>query len=196
MDAEKRLDPDVLENSVLELVEATKTKLGELVAEVGSLKEGNVQLALIVDKVKAEVAENSGRLATANSVLSKVQAENTDLTQLRDDKTRELTQKKEELADQLGKSEKQHSDIRSKVKTLEDEQRSYKETREAEGSSNKQRLVVSRRNISKLDELVALRDADIAKLKAELQMLRSKETSRLDKLEAEKKKLLAMFGNV
>ncbi len=196
MATEKRLDPDVLETSVFELIECTKTKMGELSSEIAALRDENEQLGLVVSDMKSEAQINASRLAKADGVLRSVQGENVDLNKQLAARQDEFRRGKGQLAKELEKTETQNAEIREKVKSLEEQGKGYKGAREAEMTASRQRLVMVRRNISKLGELVALRDEEIAKLRTELQTLVAKESARLQKLETEKTRLQALFANI
>ncbi len=191
---EKKLDPTILESNVLELIETTKAKIASLTDEISVLQTSVSQINGICQKVDAEISANGTTLSELNEKIRVAQSREETLLQTREARLRDLQQKKVELAQELANTERRNNEIRTKIKKVTEDEKILKEGREIEESTNKKKLAACKRNTAKLEEMAAVKDNEIRKLRAELYKLSTKEDTRLIALENEKRKLLAMFS--
>ena len=191
--SEKKLNPSVLETNVLELVEATKLKISALTEDISVLKKSIEQIEGVAKRVESEINDGNLTLSALNEKIKQEQDREEALMQKRDELQKELQDKKTQLADELESMERRNGELRGKMKKLTEEERLLKDNKETESNINKKRLVASKRNITKLHRALMLKDNEIGKLKAELEMLIQKDNARIQALENEKRRILELF---
>jgi len=186
---EKKLDPNILESGVYDLIETTKVKIASLSEEIAAIKGNIEQIESVCQKVQLDIDQTATQLAEINEKIKVALEEEKNLLQKREQKQQELLDKKKLLSTELDNTEYRNNEIRAKVKKLAEDEKILKESSEIESAMNKKKFAATKRNIGKLQEQISLKNNELQKLKAEWGKLAEKEELRLQALENEKKKL-------
>ncbi len=193
--ANRKMDPQILQESVKDLIVAAKAKITALSEEVAGLSADNEELASVFERVRLEKEATEAKLAETEAQIGALRDHSASLSRLREDKQAELNRKKKELGEVLEVAEKEHRELRECIKKLAEEDKSTKKEKANESADNMATQTAARKNMARLAEAIKKRDQEILQLRSELKVLTDKEKARIADLANEKRKLMLFISH-
>ena len=191
---EKKLEPVMLESEMMQFIEATKMKMISLAEEIANMRLQHDQLQKIVQNTQEEVKSNEVALAESIERVRAEEENQESLQQLKKEKEQELYNKKAQLLSELDKAEKNSQEVKARAKKIAESKKLLKAEKNAKSKANSKTMAGLSKNIETLNELIVVKDNEIAKLKTELANINEQQSARMNVFQNEKKKLMTFFS--